>query len=305
MAISGIVPDLRVTGLKRQIVLLEHIPPLETASIHVFDISLDANREALSKLLDNPRFRISWFDHHEAGQIPTYPNLKTTIVNAKGTCTALLVHASLPGSDPRWAAIAAFGDNVPEAAEALLKPLNISDSEIAELREAGELLNYNAYGETEADVLFPPLEIAQRLSSFRDPIEFIRNGGIIPELRAQFQEDEARAKGLAPFEQRVGAVVYRLPRKPWARRLGATLANRLSLQNPECAVTVLHPLNDGAYQVSIRAPRQRNQEIPPASGLALEFPTGGGRVLAAGINHLPEARLSEFISKFFERYASA
>ena len=39
-----------------------------------------------------------------------------------------------------------------------------------------------------------------------------------------------------------------------------------------------------------------------ASKLALQFPTGGGREKAAGINELPKSELINFISKFEEVY---
>ena len=304
MELSGISPSMRVTGLKREIVLLEQLPYLETANIHVFDISLETNRAGLIRLLKNPRINVIWFDHHEAGEIPASPNLRTRILNIPGTCTALLVHATLPDSDPRWAAMASFGDNIPEAGEALVRPLKMKGFEISLLREAGVLLNYNAYGESEADVLFQPLEVAGRLSAFRDPLEFVRESGLFESLRQQFREDESRALEIVPDEQRNRARIYQLPPEPWVRRFGATFVNRLARENPALALAVLHPLKDGSYQVSIRAPRTRETAVPLASDLAREFPTGGGRALAAGINRLAPNAVPEFNRKFFDRYSS-
>ncbi len=301
MMLSGVEPTLRVTGLKRQIVLLERLPPLENANLHVFDISLDANRAALDRLLEKPGIRVAWFDHHEPGSLPVSPQFQAHILNARGTCTALLVHAAIRGSDPRWAAMAAFGDNIPEAAEALLRSAGASDDEASALREAGELMNYNAYGEDESDVLFHPDSVAERLIPFRDPLEFIRDGGLFDSLRRQFREDEIQARGLAPHRERNSARLYLLPAAPWARRLGATFANRAVRENPGMAVSVLHPLKDGSYQVSIRSPRGR-EHFPAASDLAREFPGGGGRTLAAGINRLEAADLGRFEQRFFDFY---
>jgi hypothetical protein len=39
-----------------------------------------------------------------------------------------------------------------------------------------------------------------------------------------------------------------------------------------------------------------------ADKLALKFETGGGRSAAAGINHLPESRLSDFVKAFREEF---
>jgi hypothetical protein len=275
--------------------------PNEDARLYVFDISLDANRADLDRLLKHPGIEINWYDHHEAGEIPTTPRLRTRILNARGTCTALLAHADFPGSDPRWAAMAAFGDNLPQAARALLAPLGLDDAAVETWREAGELINYNAHGETPEDVLFQPLDVAERMSAFRDPEAFVRESGIIEPLRAQMKEDEHQMGGLRPERAQEGARLYRLPAESWARRLGSTFASREALAHPECAVAMMHPLRDGAFQVSIRAPRGA-KDAPFASDLAREFPTGGGRALAAGINRLPPDRTEAFARRFFEFY---
>jgi hypothetical protein len=107
--------------------------------------------------------------------------------------------------------------------------------------------------------------------------------------------------GLSPVETRDGASLYTLPAEPWARRLGSTFANRVALADPARAVAVLHPLRDGSFQVSVRAPRGRT-DAPPASALAAEFPSGGGRALAAGINRLGAGDVAAFARRFFEIY---
>jgi len=43
-------------------------------------------------------------------------------------------------------------------------------------------------------------------------------------------------------------------------------------------------------------------ELGGADELCRQFPTGGGRMVAAGINNLPEELFSEFITKFKETY---
>ncbi len=299
--LSGLRPDLRITGLKREIRLLERLPSGFAGTAWVFDISLDANRPALGRLLGNPDVAVRWFDHHEPGEIPASPRLETRIVTARGTCTGLIAHAEFPGADPRWAAMAAFGDNVPEAADALLRPLGIAPEEREAVREAGELLNYNAYGETIDDVLVPPLQVAERMRSFRTVAEFLQESGLIPALREQLRLDEEKMGVLSPVEAVEGAALYRLPAEPWARRLGSTFANRAALAEPGRAVAVLHPLRDGSFQVSIRAPRGR-PDAPAAADLAREYPSGGGRALAAGINRLPEDQVDTFARRFHALY---
>jgi hypothetical protein len=299
--LSGLRPDLRITGLKRDIRLLERVPPREGLDITVFDINLDTNRAALETLLALPDATLSWYDHHEPGIIPDSPRLKTRILNTRGVCSALLAHAAFPGADPRWAAMAAFGDNLPEAARALLAPLALPESEIEALREAGELINYNSHGETPADVLFQPLEVAERMAAFREAGGFLRESGFVEPLRAQLSADRIAMGALAPEAERGRARFYRLPAEAWARRLGSTHASGLALAHPDRAFAFAHPLRDGAYQVSIRAPRG-DGGAAPASALALEFPTGGGRALAAGINRLPRDEVDAFVRRFFEIY---
>lgn len=302
--ISGIEPAIRITGLKRDLKLLGRIPPGVAAGpldLHVFDVNLRDNLPDLLRLLENPAATVRWHDHHEPGEIPVSSRLKTRIVTARGTCTALLAHADYPGGDPRWAAMAAFGDNLPEAAEALLRPLGLHPIEVRELCEAGELINYNAYGEDENDVLFQPLEVAERMAAFTDAAAFIRRSGWIGPLRDQFRDDMEKMGGLVADEARPGASLYRLPDAAWARRLGSTFANRAALADPGRAIAALHPLQGGSFQVSIRAPRGR-PDAPAASSLASEFPSGGGRALAAGINALSAEDVARFARRFFEVY---
>jgi hypothetical protein len=319
--LEGIAPALRVTGLKRDLRLLQRVPETFTGTegcdLYVCDINLGDNRDDLLRMLRNPTIRVTWYDHHEPGEVPRSSRFRSHIVTARGTCTALLVHADLakkgttldPSWAARWASMAAFGDNVPESADALLAPLGLSAGEREALREAGELLNYNAYGESPEDVLFAPLEVAERMSAFRDPSAFLKDSGLIEPLRRQLQEDEREMVGLSPIDSLPGATLYTLPGEAWARRLGSTFANRVALAEPGRAVAILHPLHDGAYQVSIRAPRgpqkkgtHDRKDAVPAATLAREFPSGGGRALAAGINHLPAENVEAFTRRFFEVY---
>ena len=52
--------------------------------------------------------------------------------------------------------MASFGDNLHSPAHGLADTLKPSHEEIEELRELGELINYNAYGETVEDLHYLP-----------------------------------------------------------------------------------------------------------------------------------------------------
>ncbi len=305
MALSGIRPSLRITGLKRDISLLRQLPPVKAADLYVFDISLAKNHEFLEPLLKNPDLTWEWFDHHEAGPLFHHPRLKTHIHMAPGICTAMIVSRNLARFDVRWVAAASFGDNLPESSMALLAPLNLPEKAILDLKELGELLNYNAYGETEADVLIQPLELALILSAYQDPLIFHREAKILPLIRAQKAADELALGELKPVESQGRSSLYLLPAQPWAGRMGAVIANRLATTCPDKAIAILHPLRDGSLRVSIRSPRSSGNSsasIRSASHLASQFPTGGGRIQAAGINHLPAEEKDRFSRLFFEYY---
>src|SRR5258706_347919 len=56
-----------VTGMKRDIALLESVPAQAGDVVTVLDVSLDRNRDALRSLLDRGA-EVRYFDHHYAGE---------------------------------------------------------------------------------------------------------------------------------------------------------------------------------------------------------------------------------------------
>jgi hypothetical protein len=63
---------------------------------------------------------------------------------------------------------------------------------------------------------------------------------------------------------------------------------------------VLTAKANGNYLVSVRAPLHNKQG---AATLCRQFPTGGGREAAAGINDLPADMLTAFIDAFKRAYS--
>ncbi len=76
------------------------------------------------------------------------------------------------------------------------------------------------------------------------------------------------------------------PARP--RRVGQRAGPKLS----RFAHAVLTRNAQGGYTVSVRAPISKGTG---ADALCRRFATGGGRVAAAGINHLPRSALPEFV----------
>lgn len=285
------LPSELVTGLKREIDLLERVEADAQTFVTVLDISLERNRAALERVLARGA-QVRWFDHHCAGTVPVHPRLDAHIDAAPDLCTSLIVDRHLGGRFAPWAIVAAFGDNLVEVARARAVACGFDDAAIAKLRELGEALNYNSYGDTDADVLIHPRELYLRLARFDDPMQFADADPIVRELVARRADDLAQAARVIPhFEDGRCAMVV-LPDAPWSRRVLGTFAHQLANANPMRMHAVLKRNVDGSYAVSVRAalcsPRG-------ADALCRQF-GGGGRAGAAGIDGLPEHRLDALLA---------
>jgi len=297
LRLAGFVPDQVVTGVKRDIALLERVSAGAGDTIWVADISLDSNRAALKRLLDAGA-QITWHDHHYAGEIPAHAGLRAHIDTSTAACSSLIVDGLLHGRYRAWAVAAAFGDNLHEAAQAAARSGGIADADLDALRELGELFNYNAYGETEDDLHLRPADLFARIAPYADPREFIAaDPQALAGLRECFSSDLARARQLQPAAlcpDLRGAACYLLPDATWARRVNGVFANELAREFPARAHAVLVEMRRGGatgYTVSVRAPLDRPQG---ADGVCRQFATGGGRSRAAGINWLPQGDLRRF-----------
>ena len=287
-----------VTGVKRDIALVSRVQAAAGDELTVLDISLAENRDALLSLL-RAGARCIYFDHHFPGDIPVHPGLEAHIRAAPGVCTSLLVDAYLGGRFRAWAVVAAFGDNLPQEAALAAAPLQITADELASLRELGECLNYNAYGNTPQDLHFHPAELYRRLQPYADPLQFIAHDPALKTLREGLREDLVHAAAVAPLIETATHYVLVIPDEHWGRRMHGPWANRLATAQPQRAHAVLIECDNG-YRVSVRAPVARPFG---ADRLCRRFSTGGGRPGAAGINLLPRERLNDFISTFRASFA--
>jgi hypothetical protein len=298
-----------VTGLKRHVRLLEGVvsalaPPgttlgaLRGTTVTVLDVAFGENREAVERLL-MAGCAVRYFDHHASGEVPALAGLEAHIDPSPRVCTSLLVDRHLGGAQRAWAVTGAFGDNLGEAAREAAEPLALPPAELERLRELGELLNYNGYGEALADLHFHPAVLFRAIEPFADP----REAAGTPELerlRVGFAEDLAHAQAVPPALITPRALAVLLPHEPWARRAQGSLANRLATADPQRACAVGVALADGALRLSIRAPLARPQG---ADALARAF-GGGGRAGAAGVNALPPGELPRFLAAFQAAFAA-
>ena len=292
LRLAAPIDGVLVSGVKRDVALVQrvgHAGPGD--SVTVLDVSLAANRPALFALLERG-VRIEYFDHHFAGELPAHPNLVAVIDTSPGVCTGILVDRHLGGTHRIWAVIAAFGDNLRSVAAELADPLGLRGSQLAELQELGEALAYNAYADVEADLIVHPTALYRVLARYADPFEFMRSEPIYRRICECRREDLRMAQLADPDIALPGATIYILPDEQWSRRVRGSFANELASRLPDLAHAVLTPNAQHGYTVSVRTPLVKTTG---ADALCRKFPTGGGRVGAAGINHLPKERLPEFV----------
>jgi hypothetical protein len=287
-----------VTGVKRDIRLLEKVTASRGDRVTVLDISLDQNRAALERLLAAGA-QVRYFDHHYAGAIPQCPNLDAHIDTGADVCTSLLVDRHLQGSQRPWAVVACFGDGLVETGYELAAVAGITGSAADALRELGECLNYNAYGEREEDLCFAPARLYGILEGYADPREFIAAEPAFQVLRKRLADDTGSGLACSPSATSAARAVYVLPDTGWSRRVGGILANHLVQRDPARAYAVLYPNSKRGYTISVRAPGASRKG---AADLCRKFPTGGGREAAAGINHLPLDGVDAFLSAFADAF---
>lgn len=271
-----------VTGVKRDIRLLERIHAHAGDDIVVLDVSLKANQAALTRLLENG-VTVSWFDHHQPGDIPAHSALRAYIDTDPQICSSLIVDRYLGGRFRAWAIVAAFGDNLIGPAEQAAHALGMSSGETEELRELGTCLNYNAYGESIADLMYSPADLFRTMHTYPHPGKFISDTDVFPSLRQGMREDLARSEAIRVNPIVPGAAYAVLPDARWSRRVVGIYANRLAQRDPDTAHAVLVE-KQGGFMVSLRAPTTRPCG---ASQVAAAFHSGGGREGAAGIDFLP------------------
>ena len=296
------VDSTLVTGVKRDIELLDKVEAGAGDQLTVLDVSMDKNRRGVERALANGA-EIFYVDHHYAGEIPQHAHLQAIINEAPDVCTSILVNGHLKGRFCAWAVVGAFGDNLKNSALALAKNLSVSADELTQLENLGTYINYNGYGENIADLHFAPMELFRRVSPYANPLDFIRDSREqFEKLENGYRDDMASAAAIKPEVATAKAAVFMLPNQAWARRVSGVYSNDLTNQFPARAHAVLTEKSNGNYLISVRAPLKNKTG---ADELCRRFPTGGGRAAAAGVNDLPKSQLQDFIDQFSAFYSRA
>ena len=264
----------RVTGVKRDIELLDRIDAKNGDEVIVMDISLARNHNRAKKLVSIGA-SVSWFDHHLAGE--KIPGIEMHIDTSKNVCTALIVNKYL-GGDDSWAKTALYGDGLGHV-------IQEQDSDLAQL---GELLNYNGYGETLDDLLFHPDELMQLCLESKTPQGFIKTEAFNM-LRDGFTSDIANTESI-----KMEKGIYMLPNEPWARRVVGVFAHRLNSQSKGPHVIAID--KGATLQISVRG-EQGIGELCAKFG-------GGGRATAGGIDALPKGEIPDLMNEIDARLSN-
>lgn len=271
-----------LTGVKHDNALLSHVRARPGDCVTVLDLALEPNRDALMELLGQG-VRVEYFDHHNTPEPPVHPLLRLTIDAAPDVCTSVLVNRRLNGHFAAWAVVGAFGDNMPAAAEALADALRLSDGHVQLLKALGECLNYNDYGDSEADLTIPPADLYRLMMPYADPLDFMEKEDAYARLAQRRTDDLMQAMEVAPVLETERALAVLLPDAPWARRIVGSYADRLANRQPGRVCAILVPNTRHALSVSLRAP----EGCGVAAGQLARRHGGGGRRTVAGIDNLP------------------
>jgi len=293
-------PTALVTGMKRDIELLERVDAAAGDEVDVFDVSMERNRAALLRLLQRG-VRVRYFDHHRVAAIPSHRLLAAEIDAASDVCTSLLVDRAVAARFRHWALVGAYGDNLAATADRVARESGIEEAIRARLRRIGVALNYNAYGASPREACIAPAALYDVLARYRDPLEMAARETLVDEIEALRQGDLERAAACPVHRQNASAEVRVLPDAPWTRRVLGTFANELANADPRRAHAVLGS-DGGGYVASVRAPL-----AAPAGAheLCRRF-GGGGRDRAAGIDALPAHELDRFVEELASmRWGSA
>ncbi len=259
----------RVTGVKRDIELLERVNPNIGDDIIVMDISL-ARNYARAVELSSQGFDITWFDHHLAGE--SIDGITTHIDTSANICTARIVEKVL-GVESDWAQVALHGDG-----------LSIHSSK-PEFKELGELLNYNGYGADLSDLHYHPDDLLRLCLEAKTPQVFVETSAFA-DLKAGFESDLEYAQNIA-----IEDGFYLLPNEPWARRVVGVMAHRINESGGGPHVIAID--KGGTFQVSIRGSKN--------IGELCKMFGGGGRATAGGIDALPKRQITALMKEVNSR----
>ena len=258
-----------ITGVKRDIDLLRKINPESGDEIICMDISLARNHSRARELCERG-FKITWFDHHLAGE--PIDGLDAHIDTSSNVCTAKIVENFL-GVKSDWAQVALHGDG-----------LSVHSSK-PEFKELGELLNYNGYGANLDDLHFHPDVLLHLCLESKTPEDFLQTP-TFEILKKGFADDMKNVESINEVDG-----IYLLPNEAWARRVVGVVAHRINSTGPGPHVIAID--KGQTLQVSLRGDE--------GIGDICSMFGGGGRATAGGIDALPKEEITALMNEVNSR----
>lgn len=291
--------SVKITGVKRDISLLQQVTAVAGDNIRVLDVSMEKNIDALNKVL-SAGANVLYVDHHRSGDIPVRDNLAAHIDLDANTCTSLIVSELLERRFHLWAITAAYGDNLVAKADQEAEELGLNYQQKSLLKALGVYINYNGYGSDISDLHYHPAELLALLLAYQSPFELLaQSDSVFTRLETAYRDDMSNAENAEVLFDSEQVKVLRLADAAWARRVSGVLGNALANQSPGKAHAVLTHHKASGYTISVRAPLTNKQG---ADAVCIQFSTGGGRAGAAGVNQLPDDKVTDFIDAINRQY---
>jgi hypothetical protein len=287
-----------ITSIKRDISLLKKISPVEGDSVTVLDISMKKNYQEVVSFLELG-VGVFYADHHQSGNLLIHENFRSHINESSNICTSLIINKYLSGKYQEWAVVGAYGDGMDKAARIIADKAGLSKNNRAQLKLLGECINYNSYGENEADLLYHPSLLYKILKRSCNPFNFIINEqSLYKNILDNYRSDLSKAKSTMPIMENDMISIIILPNELWSRRVIGVYSNLLMHCDKNRAHALMILINNESYLVGVRAPY--NNKV--GADILCSMFGGGGRKGAAGINNLPKQDKNNFIKEFKKKF---
>lgn len=257
------------------------------------EIPMQANRSTLMQLLDSGA-QIQYLSHQIGDEPLWHPQLQYIEDAPQDRCTSLMVDRILDGRYRQWALVGAYGKHCNAQADKLAASNGLSAHARTQLRELGELINYNACSVDGKNACIPAVELYSVMSGYQQAMDFLQSEPVVGELESVRREDLARAVQIAPYWQDAHASVYVLPNAPWAHRVASGFGKHISAKEPTRAHAFLRPAANGSFMTRVHAARSA-----PADGLTFPGSQADDDYQRTWvIEQLPDQEIDHFISAF-------
>jgi len=246
-------PATLVTGLKRELALLDRVDCGVGDEINIFDIAMSRKSHRTAALARSRR-ACALFDHHAVvTDVPASALFEARIDAGCDSCTSLLVDRRIGGACHGWALVGTYGDNLSERADQLAVEWGFDIGDRQRLRRMGEAIDYNAYGDRESDVHVAPARLYDIMTRYRDPRDMLAQEAVVDEIDALRRRTWTGRSRSRPLDESQCSVLV-LPDEPWSCRALGSVANELANAETAARPHGAKAPPAGGFMVSVRAP---------------------------------------------------